>query len=88
MKKPDNLKNYSHDVFRGFEMKTEGDTTWNFSKDFDIKIENDAYYKVWYHYHDAADPADTSTSYYVVYAEKIPSSIMKLKKAFEDFLEN
>ena len=87
MEKPNDLKKYRCHVFRGWRMKTEGDTTWRFPKDFDMEIKRDGYYKVWYDYHDTADPSDTSSTYVVRYVEKIPKIIMELKKVIDDFLE-
>lgn len=58
------------------------------------KIKDDEYYKVWFHYHDAADPMDSSCSYHIVYIEVCRQDIKeylilkeKMDKAYVDYLK-
>lgn len=41
------------------------------------KIEKDKLYKVWFEYHDASDPMDSSCTYFIHYIEEAPEEIQK-----------
>ena len=68
----------SPDIFFGRDMHTYepryGDPTyWSYTiKSVEKKIKDDSLYKVWYTYHDSADPYDSTTSYCVYYVEEVP----------------
>jgi hypothetical protein len=57
------------------------------------KIEKDKLYKVWFEYHDASDPMDSSCSYRIYYIEEVPIEIenalnswKKCEKIVKDYL--
>ena len=68
----------SSDFFIGKDMHTYapryGDPTyWNYTnKSVEKEIKDDSLYKVWFTYHDSADPCDSTTSYCVYYVEEVP----------------
>lgn len=41
------------------------------------QIKKDTLYKVWYSYHDASDPMDSSCTYFIYYIEEVPEDIAK-----------
>lgn len=50
---------------------------WYFPKGIKEKIEDNQLYLIWYHYHDASDPQDSSCSYHVYYIERVPKEIQE-----------
>ena len=86
-KKVDEMHVYTHaysvdgmhpDFFWGRDMHTYkpsyGDPTyWTYTKEsVEKKVKDDSLYKVWFTYHDSADPYDSTTSYCVFYVEEVP----------------
>lgn len=76
----DRLDNLRHDIFKGSHMRTyrfgADENVWTFPDDLKEKIEDDKDYKVWYTWHDAADPADMSTYHHVYYIEEVSAGKM------------
>ena len=70
------LDNMRHDVFWGCNIKTTrfgaDETVWTYPEGVEDKIDDDRAYKLWYTWHDAADPADLSTYHHVYYIEEVP----------------
>lgn len=63
---------YGRDMHTHVVNSTYGDEeSWYFLKGVKSKIKDDTLYKIWYRYHDAADPMDSSCSYSVYYIEEI-----------------
>lgn len=63
---------------------------WHFPKGIKEKIEDNQLYLVWYHFHDASDPQDSSCSYTVYYIEKVPKDIQykfETRKEYEEDLK-
>ena len=87
MKKPsdDVLKYKSKKLFYGEDLEDYVTNSiyndwcrFNFpSKRVKEKIEKDKLYKVWFDYHDASDPMDSSCTYSICYIEEAPEEIMK-----------
>lgn len=79
------LSDYSVQIFKGYELR---ETKPNFIGDYkhvrffdktvESKIDDNKYYKCWYNYSDASDPADSSTYYYFAYVEEVPDEIVKI----------
>jgi hypothetical protein len=79
------LRNYSVDIFKGYELHTSkpdflGDCKHVrfFDESVESKIKDNKYYKCWFHYSDRADPADSSEFYYFVYVEEVPDEIVNI----------
>lgn len=65
-----------------------GDPTyWIYPEGVEEKIEDDKYYKVWYTWKDASDPADSTTWNYVKYIKYIPTEKNGLRKELENILK-
>ena len=77
MKKPDDsvLVHLSRTLLHGRSMQNDKgflwETTWTLPKEVRGKVDEDKLYRIWYKYHDAADPCDTSTHYTVYYMEEV-----------------
>lgn len=90
-KKPKNMPHNSPKILWGDEMETHEVgvcrdlDAWYFPKG--VKIEKDKQYKVWYTYHDAADPADMSCSQHVFYIEEINSEKSQIIKLLKETLK-
>lgn len=79
------LSDYNVEIFKGRQLR---ETKPNFLGDYKHvrffdktvanKIDDNTYYKCWYSYSDAHDPADSSEYYYFVYVEEVPEHIVKL----------
>jgi len=90
------LSDYSVKIFKGYDLHaTEPNFLGDyrhvrfFDKTVESKIEDDKYYKCWYHYSDASDPADSSTYYYFAYVEEVPDEIVKIiesEKVFDKYM--
>lgn len=85
MEKPSEheLKHLRIDIDKGENIKTYtpqyGDPTyWRYPNGVEEKIDDDKTYKVWFNYRDAADPADSTTWYYVKYIEEVPDDKIAL----------
>jgi len=61
------------------------DDVWIYRGCDESKIENNVKYKVWLTIHDAADPADQSTTTVVYHFEKIPKNILKIKEIVDSY---
>lgn len=79
------LSDYSVKIFKGYELHaTEPNYLGDykhvrfFDKTVESKIEDDKYYKCWYDYKDASDPADSSEYFYFAYVEEVPDEIVKI----------
>jgi hypothetical protein len=63
---------------------------YHFDKTVESKIVDDKYYKCWYIYSEASDPADSSKYYYFVYVEEVPDEIVKIiesQKIFAKYMK-
>lgn len=84
------------DIFWGREMHTNvtnstynDKDTWRYmDKNVEAKIKDDYQYKVWYDYHDASDPMDSSCSHTVYYVEEISKKKSAMIAAAKEFLKN
>ena len=63
-------------------------TYWHYEKGVEKQIKDDHQYKVWYTWSDAADPADSTTSYCVWYIEEISPEKSAMIAAAKKFLNN
>lgn len=77
------LSDYSVKIFKGRDLfETEPNYLGDykhvsfFDKSVKDKIDKDKYYKCWYTYSDASDPADSSEYFYFVYVEEVPQDIV------------
>ena len=61
---------------------------WYFPKGVESKIKDDTLYRIWYRYHDAADPMDSSCSYAVYYIEEINNEKDELIKFLEVLIKD
>jgi hypothetical protein len=82
------LSDYSVDIFKGRDLHST-DFFHKYVKFFDktveSKIVDNKYYKCWYIYSEASDPADSSNYYYFVYVEEVPDEIVKIIESQEIF---
>lgn len=86
------LKHATVSIRKGHSIKTyeplySDPTYWHYPKGVEEKIEDYKTYKVWFYYRDAADPADSTTSYNVKYIEEVPDDKIALIKYLEKLLE-
>ena len=76
------LDEVNTDIFLGANIHSEtygsNRDTWRYPEGVEEKIKPDKNYKIWYRCHDASDPCDTSTFYYVYYIEEVPQSKIEL----------
>lgn len=84
------LSDYSVRIFKGNQLfETEPNFLGDYKhvnyydKSVKDKIDKDKYYKCWYTYSDASDPADSSEYYYFVYIEEVPDEIVDAINAQE-----
>jgi hypothetical protein len=91
------LSDYSVKIFQGYELHaTEPDILGDykhvkfFDKTVESKIEDNKYYKCWYDYSEARDPADRNVFYYFAYVEEVPDEIVKIiesQKIFAKYMK-
>jgi hypothetical protein len=87
------LSDYSVDIFKGRDLHTTDFFHKHvkfFDKTVESKIVDDKYYKCWYIYSEASDPADSSKYYYFVYVEEVPDEIVKIiesQKIFAKYMK-
>ena len=75
---------YGRDMKTHVVNSTYGDEeSWYFPHGVKKQLKDNTLYKIWYRYHDAADPMDSSCSYTVYYIEEIN----KEKDDLIEFLE-
>lgn len=82
------LSDYIVEIFKGHQLR---ETKPNFLGDYKHvrffdktvanKIDDNKYYKCWYSYRDASDPADSSEYFYFAYVEEVPAEIVEAIKA-------
>lgn len=82
------LSDFSTKIFKGHQLfETKPDFLGDykhvnfFDKSVKDKIKEDKYYKCWYSYRDASDPADSSEYFYFAYVEEVPTEIVEAIKA-------
>ena len=80
------IRAYGRDLHTD-EPKYSDPTYWIYPEGVEEKIEDDKYYKVWYTWKDASDPADSTTWNYVKYIQHIPIEKNNLKKELENILK-
>lgn len=84
------LSDYPTRIFKGHELF---ETKPNFCGDYKHvrfldpnvkdKIDSSKYYKCWYSYSDASDPADSNEYFFFVYVEEVPDDIVDAINAQE-----
>lgn len=79
------IRAYGRDLHTD-EPRYSDPTYWIYPEGVEEKIEDDKYYKVWYTWKDASDPADSTTWHYVKYILYIPTEKNGLKKEIENIL--